>query len=302
MKDEAIVESILEHTHFRANGVGERRYFPGETRRHHSPDSLLLLVDQGRTRVKWAGGQFEASEGDLVIFPMDTPFSTTTDKGFSVRYAEFDLFISDHRSVIFRLITFQKKKGFKSLPLGQLLEDALTHALRAKPFYRSYLNGVLAVVISRTLELRPGRGEEDLKAMRVFAPVLDLIRHRHHERLSTRALAAMTGLNESYFCSYFKKTFGVSPLQYVQRVKMYTAQKWLREKSLSVNEVAQKLGFEDAATFSRTFRRIYQVPPSQITRSSSGLGSAALEESSPGADRVPEKERSKKEGRTRLRP
>jgi AraC-like DNA-binding protein len=76
-------------------------------------------------------------------------------------------------------------------------------------------------------------------------------------------IAAQLGIDPSYFSRIFKKTFGTSPAVYIQNYRLAVAQGLLYRTSMSVKEIAYRVGFDDASYFTRCFTRHYGVTPSQ---------------------------------------
>ena len=81
-------------------------------------------------------------------------------------------------------------------------------------------------------------------------------------------LAQLAGMSPHYFCELFKKSTGVSPHQYVMRCRINRAKILLRSPELTVNRVANAIGFVDQGHFAKSFRRIVGVTPTQFRRMS----------------------------------
>lgn len=97
-----------------------------------------------------------------------------------------------------------------------------------------------------------------------------VIRHLHDhfgEDVSSEALAEMAGLSVSHFERRFRLAFGSSPRQYLIRVRIENAARLLRESDQGVTQIAHACGFYDHAHFSRSFRRIMKVTPSNYRES-----------------------------------
>lgn len=62
----------------------------------------------------------------------------------------------------------------------------------------------------------------------------------------------------------FKTHFGMSPVQYLIKLRMNKALDMLTDGELSVKEIALRCGFEDEKYFSRAFKERYGYPPSHI--------------------------------------
>ena len=65
----------------------------------------------------------------------------------------------------------------------------------------------------------------------------------------------------------FNAHFGISPKQYLLKLRMNRALELLAEKELSVKEIAFACGFKDEKYFSRAFKNKYGYPPSHMQNS-----------------------------------
>jgi AraC-like DNA-binding protein len=90
---------------------------------------------------------------------------------------------------------------------------------------------------------------------------------RPAEPWSVESLAAVANLSRSAFSERFAAVVGVSPARYVVRWRMHLASAWLRKERLRVSDVAQRLGYDSEASFSRAFKRSVGLPPSALRRS-----------------------------------
>ncbi len=93
---------------------------------------------------------------------------------------------------------------------------------------------------------------------------------RMHSDLATSPpledLAASVGLSAYHFCRAFKKSLGLSPIQYLIAQRMDRAAKLLLATELPVAEIAQAVGYEDPAYFARLFRQKTALTPSELRR------------------------------------
>lgn len=75
------------------------------------------------------------------------------------------------------------------------------------------------------------------------------------EQWTVASLASEVGLSRSAFAAHFTKVVGETPLGYLTSWRMQLARSWLRGTSLSLGEVAEKLGYQSDDAFNRAFRR-----------------------------------------------
>jgi len=86
------------------------------------------------------------------------------------------------------------------------------------------------------------------------------------ESVGRRELARQFHLTPEHINFLFKTELGVSPTGYVLRERVRRAFLLLQEQDLTVQEAAYAVGFTDPFHFSRTFKRIYNLPPGHIRR------------------------------------
>lgn len=70
-----------------------------------------------------------------------------------------------------------------------------------------------------------------------------------------------SGLAERTFKRRFTNATGLSPIEYVQRLRIEDAKRRLERTRNSVDEISWQVGYEDAAFFRRLFRRVTQLTP-----------------------------------------
>ena len=80
---------------------------------------------------------------------------------------------------------------------------------------------------------------------------------------SVNELARHMGASRSGFAQLFATVVGETPARYVAKMRMHQAHQWLRDGQ-RVAVIAERLGYESEASFSRAFKRIIGASPSQF--------------------------------------
>lgn len=80
--------------------------------------------------------------------------------------------------------------------------------------------------------------------------------------LAIGSLAAHVGLDRSYLYSIFRKYLNVTPKAFLTQYRMVKASELLATP-LTISEVAQSVGYDDALLFSKVFKKEKGIPPSQ---------------------------------------
>ena len=81
--------------------------------------------------------------------------------------------------------------------------------------------------------------------------------------LRVASLAAIAGISVPHYFALFKSQTGCTPLDYFTRLRMRRAGELLAGTSLNVKEVAGAMGYEDPFYFSRVFKSVHSLSPSE---------------------------------------
>lgn len=95
------------------------------------------------------------------------------------------------------------------------------------------------------------------------------IRHMHESPTrpwTVAQLAKEAALSRSAFFERFSRTVGVAPMEYLLAWRMALAKKWLRQKEAGIADIAGRVGYSSASTFSVAFTRYVGLPPTRYAR------------------------------------
>jgi transcriptional regulator GlxA family with amidase domain len=79
-------------------------------------------------------------------------------------------------------------------------------------------------------------------------------------------MARLSGLSERSLVRRFQKATGMTPIHYIQTIRIEEAKQMLEATQDPVEAIAQDLGYEDASFFVRLFKREVKLTPSQYRR------------------------------------
>lgn len=124
------------------------------------------------------------------------------------------------------------------------------------------LSHLLALLVRRAREApREAKDTEQ----RIAQSVAHLKRHLEAQ-LDIASLAKLAGLSPSHYSALFKAHTGYAPIDYLARLRMHRACQLLDMSSYSVKHIAGMVGYRDQLYFSRVFRAINDISPSDYRR------------------------------------
>lgn len=85
------------------------------------------------------------------------------------------------------------------------------------------------------------------------------------EDISVKKLSEITKYHPNYFIGLFKSESGLTPHQYILRLRMQKARTLLLDGE-RVAEASAEVGYSDAASFARAFRAVYGISPQKCSK------------------------------------
>jgi AraC-like DNA-binding protein len=171
-----------------------------------------------------------------------------------------------------RLVTVSLSSMHKARWLEASLQHAGEEASSPRPGTEGLLAKLSEVMVVETLrhyveQLSPEHtgwlsGLRD----RAVGKCLALMHEKPAHPWTVEALAREVALSRSVLAERFTHFVGQSPMQYLGRWRMALATNYLRRSSLSLVRIAEQVGYETDAAFSRAFRREFGVPPATWRR------------------------------------
>ena len=98
------------------------------------------------------------------------------------------------------------------------------------------------------------------------ASIMNFIDENYDKRITIEEIARKFYLNKNYMRTLFVKQLGLSPKQYLQRVRMKRAAFLLDETENDVALIAKSVGYDDALLFSKMFKQYWGVSPVQYRK------------------------------------
>lgn len=145
-------------------------------------------------------------------------------------------------------------------------DGAVTDDLTNQLYIKSSLLRILAVLSSHHLFSPMEKGHD--KRVEGIKKTLTYIRENYKEKIYIRDLAKEVCMNEQYFCRFFKKAIGRSPIEYLNEYRIKQSLRLLEETDLSITEICLECGYNNLGNFLREFRKYTDTTPLQYRKKS----------------------------------
>jgi AraC family transcriptional regulator len=271
-----IFHELSEHVLIRINICLETAHLNAWAESKQHQDYAFWYIHEGQIEIRIFDQIHIAREGDLILFSPKVAY-TATNIGASCRFTftHFNFSLGDQLSI---LDNFQLPGVISSSLAPEeicLFIDSCEQYKSGAMMSTIRLQGALTILISKLLEcyeLGIYRGgftnnmseRKRITSFQKLQPVFQFIREHLHQPIRIEELAELAGMSEKYFIVYFKQAAGFTPGLYIYQMKMNRARKLLYSKRYSIKQIAGMLGYPDPYSFSKAFKKYYNVPPSQF--------------------------------------
>ncbi|MCI8796558.1 MAG: AraC family transcriptional regulator [Dorea sp.] len=236
----------------------------------------LTLGDQD---YRFFGNQFS-------IIPKNYPHTTMSDPGTLSRweylFVDVDGFLrKSYREgdnvkklerVIDRINSQATLKSIDESPkTAGIIREILSIMRKTEYLYMKEIDGfLLALLINIFREYETENIEPDEQRIRetmenqITIPIsraLDYISFHYNEPLKIGQLADWCHISETHFRRVFSSYMQMSPLEYINLVRIQNACDYLKKTDESISDISYKCGFSIVSTFYRNFKQIMGVTP-----------------------------------------
>lgn len=98
---------------------------------------------------------------------------------------------------------------------------------------------------------------------RAVAAAAEIYRREIADPPSIEQLALRVGLNRNELTAGFRRAHGLTPHAYAQTLRMERARELLADGTVSISEVARRVGYEGYSSFARAYHAHFGHPPAQ---------------------------------------
>ena len=122
--------------------------------------------------------------------------------------------------------------------------------------------GNITGIIGISKDVRTPVATDDIPAG--VAAALDRLETAYGTRITPPVLARIAKLPAARLARIIKRIYGITPVQLISKTRIAAASRLLRETDRSISEIAHECGFYDHSAFTRAFRAVTSVTPTQF--------------------------------------
>ena len=247
---------ILDFRNIREGSI-QRASYPRKSIGRKSDAFIYIL--EGDMLYRFDDREFISKAGDILFLAAGS-FYAMENRSPLYRYicADFSFAMPDGTALHSGTFSMQNPKHIESL-FRRMLENWILQ----KPCATEDCMSVLYAIYAELLRLESTPYVPLSKRRLLENAVVYITEHLSNEQLNVPEIADSVHMSESYFRRLFYEVYAVSPVQYINTLRINHAKELIRCTNESFTAIAAQVGFSNVYYFSRMFKKKAGCTPSE---------------------------------------
>ena len=216
----------------------------------------------GCMRYVFSNYHIDVNAGEVIFLPKGSSYDYVSLTDTSCEYVaiRFDAELSGILPSVHPLDRFQELEEFT---------NNLTDLWKFGGQHEHYKCYSLFYNLLAYLEGLENQSYADKRNFHIISPAVSYLKkHIYDCNLKTETLHNLCGISGTYFRKIFQANYGTSPQKYILTKRLSRAKSIIDNGDFdTISEIATAVGYSDPLYFSRAFRKMYGVSPSQYAKS-----------------------------------
>ncbi len=229
---------------------------------HIDPFGRLYYLRSGEGIVRHHGRIFHLRPGYLFAIPAYVASRYLCPRKMDLSYIHYVANIFDGMEP-FRFMGWDYVLKVKDVPeMNRLWDELIAGRDRIDDVYELESDGILRRMFAMFAGTSVPDKDLQMQNARRFYPVFSYVENNLNKTIKLSEMAGLVHLQPTYFSNLFTKLMGMTPITYVNRQKIKRSQELLRSREMTLQEIAEAVGFDDVFYFSRVFKKETGMSPS----------------------------------------
>ena len=170
---------------------------------------------------------------------------------------------------------------FEQYPVLSAVSDLILNEMKTKAdFYVDRVRGLLMTILFEIARIMKSSDEPEVTIRTGVGQIQAALKYvdKHYaEPVRIETLAKECHISETHFRRLFSEYIDMTPIEYLNMVRVLRACEMLRSSNESMSSVALNCGFSTVSTFDRNFKQVIGVTPYQWKKDPKNYESRLLE-------------------------
>lgn len=247
-----------------------------QMQRQQPTDNLLIVCTEGKGHVRTQHYEGSVQPGDILLLPSghSHQYHADTKSPWTIYWVHFD---GLQAKQMIKELDFDAEQVIVSIGQQPLLTSDLKRLLslrqsgyRASVFnYAASLTRQILYYLALEIRSRNSLHRHNFNLDALQSLMLENI----DGELDLDTLAASAKLSRNHFAAKYKKLTGISPIKHFIHLKIEQACYLLDTSQNSAKQISAQLGYSDPLYFSRVFKKIIGLSPTDYRKQKRGWNS-----------------------------
>lgn len=221
----------------------------------------MHYILKGEGTLRYDDKSVTLKEGDVfLLFPdCDYYYETSITDPWDYIWVEF---LGQNADYIIRGTEFSKEKPYllERFDLKEHFKNIIAHK-GTFDSHRFAMLGYLYILLSKLI-VTPANNKD----RETLTIALEYIKNHYSEDITVDKLAFATKISRDYLCKVFMNELNTIPSSYIVRYRIYESLYLLSNTKHTIAKISTMVGFYDQFHFSKSFKKILGMTPSQYRK------------------------------------
>ena len=242
--------------------------------KHYHMFYHMIYITGGKGDIYVEKNKYTISTNEVYFFAPGTEHELIADGEDAMSSIEVKFHVNDSE-MIEQLNNLNVKLQSPDEEFKLKLEGLLEEAVMKTEYYKEMINigatGIMLELLrgtqSKTKIVRMKNfvlnenSKVSNKSTKELKRVLEYINNNYVEEITLKNLSDVANLNPAYLCKQFTKVYNISPIQYVNNLRIEKSKELITYSDLSITEISVAVGFRSIHYFSRYFKKKEKMSP-----------------------------------------
>ena len=233
----------------------------------HENHLELQYISGGKAHIRIGGHAYQVQKGDVVIYNAGVLHDERTDSNCKMSFYNCGIKNFQLPSLpanhllpydIKPILHTKDKADCIEMIFREIFEQVSQKKIRSGEICHYLLNALLVILIEQIPHEKIIRRD---KFDESFLKCKEFIDEHFSENISIEEMSQIANMSVSGFSHHFKKTLGLSPGQYIIRLKIGMAQKLLIGTDKNITKISMELGYDNVSYFNKQFKKFVGTSP-----------------------------------------
>ncbi len=225
------------------------------------PYYCIAYLLSGNGIFSFDGESIELSKGEIIFLPAGSRYHVKWQRPDSVHFITMHFYFASSTP-------FPKEKHLSIQKISPKFEgeffEAFNQALNSFNKNQEGLLNSLGCFYKLLSKILPRLEYGDKRKSDVrMEQIAEFINNNCSEKITVDSLAEMCYMSTSHFHSCFKKAYGMTPIEYKNRICIDRAILYILQKNESIEQISERFGFESSTYFRRVFKKFTGCTPTE---------------------------------------